>query len=125
MRCHRDSRFTIHETTAGTYQDLIAQVQIGGSPAFKKIIVEMLNEPELSNLLSTSVSKDACKRERLAYTHNKGPARPQHTDKHDFIRETVGKLLELGVIRTTRQPYYSHIHVAPKPHGAAVSTIEP
>ena len=47
---------------------------------------------------------------------NKGPARQQHADKHEFIRETVESLLKLGVIRKSQQPYYSQIHVAPKPH---------
>ena len=116
--------YLLHETTED-YKDLIAKVQIVGSPAFRKVIIQMLNEPEFDKLLSTSVAAEASNIQPLTLQvrdiewrspRNRGPTRPQHTDKHDFIRETVEKLREPGVIRKSQQPYYSQIHVAPKPH---------
>ena len=53
--------YPIHKNTEETYKDLIAKVQIGGSPAFKKVITDMLNEPQFSKLLSTSVASEAAK----------------------------------------------------------------
>ena len=50
--------YPLHETTED-YKDLIAKVLIGGSPAFRKVIIQMLNEPEFDKLLSTSVATEA------------------------------------------------------------------
>ena len=49
------SAFPIPKDTGETYKDLIAKVQIGGSEAFKEAAIDMLNEPEFSTLLSTSL----------------------------------------------------------------------
>ena len=50
--------YPIHETTEG-YKNLIAKVQIGGSPTFRKVTIHRLNEPEFDKLLSTSVAIEA------------------------------------------------------------------
>ena len=53
--------YPINDTTEENYKDLIAKVHIGGSPAFQKVITDMLNEPQFSKLLSTSVASEAAK----------------------------------------------------------------
>ena len=117
--------FSIPTETGETYQDLIAKVQIGGSETFKKAIIDMSNEPQFSTLLSTSVASKAAKVSPLTLKvddvawrihKNSGAARPQHSNKHEFIRETVESMLKLGVIEVFQEPYYSQVHVAPKPH---------
>ena len=40
--------YPIHETTED-YKDLIAKVQIRGSPAFRKVVIQMLNEQSFTN----------------------------------------------------------------------------
>ena len=85
----------------------------------------MLSEPQFSTLLSTSVASEAARvppltlkvnKDEWRVPRNKGPARQQHSDKHEFIRETVDSMLKLGVIETSQHPFYSQVHVAPKPH---------
>ena len=43
-QCKVTTAYPLHETT-DDYKNLIAKVQIGGSPAFRKAIIQMLNEP--------------------------------------------------------------------------------
>ena len=117
--------FPIHKDKEETYQELIDKVQIGEFPEFQKITRDMLSEPQFSTLLSTSVESKAAKVPPLTLEvkdvewrvpRNKGAARPQHADKHKFIKETVESMLKLGVIEPSQEPYYSQVHVAPKPH---------
>ena len=63
-QCEVTATYPIHETTED-YKGLIAKVQIGGSPAFRKVILQILNEPEFDKLLSTSVATEAAKVEPL------------------------------------------------------------
>ena len=117
--------FPIHKDKEETYQELIDKVQIGGSPEFQKVIRDMLSEPQSSTLLLTPVASEAARVPTLTLKvnenewrvpRNKGAARQQHADKHEFIRETVDSMLKLGVIETSQHPFYSQVHVAPKPH---------
>jgi len=46
---------------------------------------------------------------------NTGRYRPQSLKKHQEIDRQIQLLLELGVIRRSKSPYHSHVHLVPKP----------
>ena len=46
---------------------------------------------------------------------NTGRYRPQSLKKHQEIDRQIQLLLELGVIRWSKSPYHSHVHLVPKP----------
>ena len=112
-------------STTESYEELIRKVSIQGSGQLQEDTLAILRSSEFAGLLSTTVAVESAKVTPLKLNvddamwrspKNRGAPRPQHADKEPFIRETVQKMLDLGVIRTSQQPYYSQVHVALKPH---------
>ena len=50
---------------------------------------------------------------------NAAPVRPQTVTKQDEVLTQVDKMRDLGVIKECQAPYYSHVHLTPKPHQKA------
>jgi hypothetical protein len=48
---------------------------------------------------------------------NGGPPRPQSTEKMEDTRSQIEQMLELDLIKPSKSPYYSHVHLVRKPTG--------
>ena len=55
--------------------------------------------------------------EKWQQPSNSGPPRLQTVAKEEEIRQQVTDMLHAKIIRPSQQPYYSQVHLTPKPEG--------
>ncbi len=105
--------------------------KVYGSAAFKENCNTLFREfasvfsrtidTEPSRVAPMTLTVDHEKWERPA---NHLPFRLQTTVKEAEIKRQVEKMLEFGIIRPSQQPYYSQVHLVPKPNGKWRFTID-
>ncbi len=102
----------------------IPEPTIEGSESLKNDIKELLNK--YIDLLKTEVSKKPASVAPLKlnvdekrWTLPKANARhrAQSTEKDKEIKRQVELMVALGLIQKSNQPWYSQVHLVPKPHG--------
>ena len=106
-----------------TNEDLVSLIQIHGPESLQKKIRKLFSE-EFKGILSTVVPMVPCNVPPMVLqvddtlwesSKHKGPPRRQSPSKEVEIRKQLAIMLGRGVIRESKSPYYSQVHLAPKP----------
>ena len=96
---------------------------VAGSEQFQAKIRELLEE--YKHVFSEELRKEPAKlkpfdvkfdREKWQRPKNSLPPRPQSRGKHAEIRRQIDKMLAAGVIAPSQAPWYSQVHLTPKPN---------
>jgi hypothetical protein len=97
--------------------------EVAGSEQFQAKIRELLKE--YKHVFSEELRKEPAKlkpfdvkfdREKWQRPRNSLPPRPQSRNKHAEIRRQIDKMLAAGVIAPSQAPWYSQVHLTPKPN---------
>ena len=118
------------DVKASTSDDDIPR-KVYGSVAFKEQCFALLREfrDVFSRTIDSTPSRVTPMQLDVDYARwhqpaNRLPPRMQSTFKEEETRRQVEKMLALGVIRTSQAPFYSQVHLVPKPNGKWRFTID-
>ena len=99
-------------------------VQVEGSPELQAQIRDLLEEykhifseelrPEAAKLNPMSIGID---KDKWQTNKNSLPPRPQSRARQDEVAKQIQKMLDAKVIKVSQAPWYSQVHLTPKPNG--------
>ncbi len=105
--------------------DPLALPKISGSPELQAKIRALLGE--YKHIFSEKLRADPAKltpmvinidKEKWQTNKHSLPPRTQSRAKHAEIERQINKMIESKVIRPSQAPWYSQVHLTPKPNGA-------
>ena len=104
-------------------EDIIALITFNGSSAFIERVKEIVRKyiscfsstlnPEPARVPAMELEVDE---KAWRVPKNGGACRPQSTSKEKEIEKQVHAMQDATVIQPSRAPYYSQVHLTPKPH---------